>query len=235
MPFWLRKKKAAGTKVSHPSRDISQLIEIGFHGDVYLLELVEYLATKCNFFIETGANVGSTLSYVARTYPELKCFSCEPDKSAFHEAEINAGKYSNVSLFNGTSQEFIDYFNRNNSSLFTQSGLFWLDAHGYGFEWPLKEELEFVTTNFKSGYVLIDDFKVPGRDYFIYDVYQEHTCSYDYVKGSLNPGKSYQLYYPAYREKTSRHHPLCGWGLLVFGDESFQIPASLEDCIERAL
>lgn len=213
----------------------SQFIDVGFHGDEYLLHLAGHIAGKCKVFIETGSNVGSTLAYVARSYPWLRCLSCEPDRSAFEQASANAGKYGNVALFKGTSQQFIEHLADKEQGVFSESCFFWLDAHGYGFEWPLKKELEFITGRFSYGYILIDDFKVPGRDHFIYDEYQGQICSYDYVKDALNPGKTYQLYYPTYKDKTSKHHPLCGWGLLVFGHEDFQVPAQLADKMERAL
>lgn len=235
MLFRLRKKLFPGIDVKAPHRAESQFIDIGFHGDEYLLSLVEQLAVRCKVFIETGANVGSTLAYVAGNYPQLRCFSCEPDQLAFEQAGKNAGKYSNVALLNGTSQQFIEHISKFEQWLFSEQCLFWLDAHGYGFEWPLKTELEFITKKFKSGYILIDDFRVPGREDFVYDKYQENICSYDYVKGVLNTEKTYQLYYPTYRDRTSKHHPLCGWGLLIFGHDDFRIPQQLAGKMERAL
>lgn len=235
MLLWLRKNFFHGVNGRPPHREASQFIDIGFHGDEYLLGLAEHLAGKSKVFVETGANVGSTLAYVARSYPWLRCLSCEPDRSAFVQASANTGKLGNVSLFNGTSQQFIEQLSKHESEIFSEPSLFWLDAHGYGFEWPLKKELEFITNRFSSGYILIDDFKVPGRDYFLFDEYQGQICSYDYVKDALSSGKSYQLYYPTYQDKTSKHHPLCGWGLLVFGHEDFRIPEQLSGKMERAL
>lgn len=185
--------------------------------------------------IETGANVGTTLVYFAKKYPSVRCFSCEPDDSAYSHANENTTGLENVSLFKGTSQQFLKYLLVKESWIFSEKALFWLDAHGYGFEWPLKAELDFITRQFDSGYILIDDFKVPGRDDFIYDQYLEHVCSYDYVKDSLNPDLTYQLYYPSYQEKTSQHHPLCGWGLLVFRHNNFSVPKLLKDKMERKL
>ncbi|MDX2426948.1 MAG: FkbM family methyltransferase [Cycloclasticus sp.] len=213
----------------------SQLLDVGFHGDEYLLGLAEHLALASKVFIETGANVGSTLAYVAKNNPMIRCLSCEPDQSAFEQASINTVKAGNVSLLNGTSQQFIEHLTRYEPEIFSEQCMFWLDAHGYGFEWPLKKELEFITGRFSSAYILIDDFKVPGRSDFIYDEYQEQICSYDYVKDALNPDKNYQLYYPTYKDKTSKHHPLCGWGLLVFGHDDFTIPKQLADKMERVL
>jgi len=218
---------------ARPLRSPSPLFDVVFHGDKYLLSLVDHLAGQCKVFVETGSNVGSTLRYVARMYPGLRCLSCEPDGSAFEQAKANAGKYPNVTLFQGMSQDFIAYLKENQSSLFSERCFFWLDAHGYGFEWPLEEELDFITQNFHSGYILIDDFKVPGRDQFGYDVYQHQICSFDYVKDSLNPQKHYRLFYPAYTDRTSAHHPLRGWGLLVYGCEDFRIPEQLADKIEE--
>jgi hypothetical protein len=95
--------------------------------------------------------------------------------------------------------------------------LFWLDAHGYGFEWPLREEVSVITTYWQKAYLLIDDFLVPGLDCFGYDEYKGQVCSFDYIKNSLNDQHEYSLYYPPYIERTSKHHPLRGWGLIEYG------------------
>jgi hypothetical protein len=117
--------------------------------------------------------------------------------------------------------------------------LFWLDAHGYGFEWPLRKEISFITTNFERAYILIDDFKVPGLDCFGFDEYDGQVCSFEYIKSALNPGLEYRLCYPNYKERTSAHHPLRGWGLLEFGhNEDLTLPASLRNkvrCISKVL
>jgi hypothetical protein len=201
------------------SRQTSIFFEKGFHGDKYLLQLVDTLVTDCLAFIETGTNVGSTLAYVARTYPHLQCFSCEPDQGAFQEALKNTTGLDNVWLYNETSQQHIERLKAEQPTLFTQKVLFWLDAHGYGFEWPLREEIAFITHHFTRPYILIDDFKVPDLDIFLYDEYQNQVCSFDYIQQSINPDLTYRLYYPAYTDKTSQHHPLRGWGLLEYGDQ----------------
>ncbi len=225
----------SATRKQPPAKRKMQFIDTGFHGDEYLLCLVAHLIGKSKVFIETGSNVGSTLAYVARNNPQVRCLSCEPDQSAFEQASANVGKYGNVALFNHTSQQFINHISKHESWVFSEHCFFWLDAHGYGFEWPLKAELEFITKKFSSGYVLIDDFKVPGREDFIFDEYRGEICSYDYVKGALNPEKTYKLYYPIYQDRTSKHHPLCGWGLLVFGHDDFIIPEQLVEKMELAL
>jgi FkbM family methyltransferase len=196
--------------------DRYRFVEAGFHGDQYLLQLVDFLVSNCRFFVETGTNVGSTLAYVARKYPQVECLSCEPDAEAYRHAVRNAGG-TNVRLFNETSQDFIERLSRR-PSIFEDRVLFWLDAHGYGFQWPLRQEIAFITSRFKAGYILIDDFKVPNEDTFGFDRYGDQECSFEYVRDSIDPAVDYNLYYPNYREKTSRFHPLRGWGLLTFGN-----------------
>ena len=195
-----------------------KFFDIGFHGDPYLLQLVNLiLHTNCDLFVETGTNVGSTLAYVAKQFPNIQCFSCEPDQVAFSYAEQNTIQYKNVNLFNETSSKFLARLEHDYSNIFELNVLFWLDAHGYGFKWPLLDEVEFITHNFKAAYMLIDDFKVPGMDCFGYDRYEDQECSLDYIKPALNRAKGYSMYFPHYTDNNSLHHSLRGWGLIEFG------------------
>jgi len=215
---------------SKRKRFVSTFFNVGFHGDTYLSDLVDTITKEVNVFVETGTNVGSTIAYVARTYPHIRCLSCEPDIEAFQYAMKNTAGLSNVTIYNETSQEFLSRIKRQHAELFEQNTLFWIDAHGYGFKWPLKEEIAFITTNFKAANILIDDFKVPGLDCFAYDEYQGQECSFDYIKNSINLKLNYNIYYPNYTERTSKHHPLRGWGLIVFGHgHELKIPDSLRD------
>jgi len=208
-------------------------MQIGFHGDLYLLDLVDAIIKRCHCFVETGSNVGSTLAYVAQKYPGLRCYSCEPDNEAFDQATKNTAQYNNVSLSHEMSQSFISDI-ANNSDIVNTEVLFWLDAHGYGYKWPLLDEIDAITSNFKKGYILIDDFLVPGLECFGYDEYDGQICSFDYIKESLKKQHKYKLYYPAYTDKTSKNHPLRGWALLEFGHfQELNIPDSLKGKIEK--
>lgn len=195
--------------------------EIGFHGDKYLLELVEYLSQQgVSHFIETGSNVGTTFAYFAKNYPDVDCFTCEPDDKAFQILEKNTVGLNNTNLYHMTSQKFMEELKcRGDFKHITNTKvLFWLDAHSYGYEWPLQDEVSFIFDNFKNAYILIDDFKVPHNNTFTYDQYKDQLCAHEYIKDSIG-SNIYELYYPDYSEKTSKHHPLVGWGLYVFGEE----------------
>jgi hypothetical protein len=204
--------------------------DIGFHGDRYLLKLVDHLlrgpATR---FVETGTNVGSTLAYVARTYPSIPCWSCEPNAPACEQARTNIGPCDHVRLFSESSQSFMQRLDR--EPVFDKTNtLFWLDAHGQGFAWPLREEIAWITGTFRSSYVLIDDFRIPGRPEFGFDTYDGQECSLDYIGPFLAHRERLRLHLPTYSEKTSQHHPLRGWALLTI-DGPAQFPPPLSDFI----
>lgn len=223
---WLagfQRKKPAGVQRSF------DFCPTGFHGDRYLMELAGSCLEHVEQFIETGANVGSTLCYVATRYPHLHAYSCEPDKEAFEHARKNAALCRNVRLFNTTSIAMLKGLVKDDPAFIKRDTVFWLDAHGYGFQWPLREEVAFITARFTRGYMFIDDFQVPGLKEFKWDKYEGQSCSFDYIKDAITPACSYSLYYPAYREKTSRHHPLVGWGLIEFGHgEKLGLPSTLQ-------
>ena len=214
------------------NRKLAELLPEGFHGDRYTQKLVNFLIQDCKYFIETGSNVGSTLSFVARTYPSVQCLSCEPDNDAIKEARKNTAAYGNVTIYHELSQKFLERLDKEFSHLYNEKVLFWLDAHGYGFKWPLKDELAFIMKNFKKAYILIDDFKVPGKEMFVYDQYETQICSYDYVKDAIPSSAEYDLYYPGYTEKTSNFHPLQGWGLFDLS-RSIQFPDEIIEFVEK--
>ncbi|MEM7310594.1 MAG: FkbM family methyltransferase [Planctomycetota bacterium] len=189
----------------------------GFHGDRFLLDLVDRLAASVETFVETGSNVGSTLGYVARRFPALTCLSCEPDADAHAAATEHACTRAGVTLFRETSQEFLRRLARDHSGIEGTPVLAWLDAHGYGYEWPLRDEVAYFTERFERGYLLIDDFRVPHDARFGWDAYAGRECAFEHVESALAEGVAYRLYYPAYAEHTSPWHPLRGWGLLQFG------------------
>lgn len=203
--MFLRKKK----------REVSKFLNTGFHGDRNLQFVVDELMKDCELFIETGTNVGSTLSFVAKKYPTVSCLSCEPHKESFLTAKENTTGLGNVELFNITSERFIKELKQ--MEVGDKKVLFWLDAHGYGFKWPIKKEVEFITNFFPRAHILIDDFKVPGMDAFKWDEYKGQECSYDYIKNCIPRELDFSLYYPSKEERTSDVHPLTGWGLITYG------------------
>lgn len=188
----------------------------GFHGDLHLQRVVREVASRSTAFVETGTNSGSTLHYVARTYPHLACFSCEPDDEAFAAACRHLDAFPAVRVQHATSQGFLG---RCLDTIADERVMFWLDAHGWGFPWPLREELSTITTRLDRAAIFIDDFRIPHLPQFEFDIAADGSvCDFAHVRPALSPARAYTLVYPNYTERTSTHHPLCGWGLILYGD-----------------
>lgn len=202
-------------------------VNVGFHGDRYLLRLVAYLASRVEVFIETGANVGNTTRYVAATYGHLSVYACESDATSFDAASERLAGLPNATLSPTASPQFLHDLVEARPTLTDRPALFWLDAHGYGFRWPLKDEIAFITRRWRRACILIDDFRVPGRPDFAFDQSEDQLCAIETIAPDLDPRHAYRIVYPRYRERTSPHHPLTGTGLIVFGDDAFALPPEL--------
>lgn len=189
--------------------------DVGFHGDRYLLALVDHILSRhAARYVETGAADGSTLAYVGRVYPEIDCRACEPRADAAERARSAVSALPRVQLFGEDSQRFMHRLDQD-PQFAKRDTLFWLDAHGQGFAWPLRDEVAWTTAGFERSFILIDDCRVPGRPEFGYDSYDGQECSIEYIQPSLANRSRLRLYAPTYRDRTSPHHPLRGWLLIA--------------------
>ena len=197
----------------------------GFHRSWTMSSLVDVLMPHVGSFIESGTFLGFTLAYMAQRYPAINLFSCEPDDAHHAVAACNVAPWTqksgarwqphrSVNLFHETSQSFIRRLeNAYAGRVILDPALIFLDAHGYGFAWPLREEVYYYTRKFRGGFVLIDDFRVPlatksGRakqavvgeeeEEFGFDAYDGQECSFEYIAGQMPPQEEvpWQLYYP---------------------------------------
>jgi len=210
-----------------PDREIPPLSP-PFHNDAVLLSVIDSIVKgeDINLFVETGAHVGSGLLYMAQTYPTLKCYSCEPHLPTYHKAEENLKDVrARVSLFAGTSADFFQRFANVMPYMLEQPALFWLDAHSHGFGLPLPEELEFVTHQWTGGYILIDDFKVPGHPGFGFDTYARGEISWDLIKDSLAMDRVKGLCHPGYEPAPFPEGR--GWLLVSFGAVRPWVPSEV--------
>jgi predicted O-methyltransferase YrrM len=201
----------------HVSRDVSAPLETGFHGDHYLLDLVATLMPACLAMIETGSNVGTTARYTAQTYPHIMVYSCEPDPTACKAAQKTVQPYSNAHVFKQLSPDFLYWVHKKFPQLDHSLNFYFLDAHDYGYVWPLKEEIRFITGQVEHAIILIDDAQVPNQPQFKYSAYDGQVCDIEYILDALTPGKRYTITYPIYQERTSPHHPLTGYIFVAFG------------------
>ena len=195
----------------------------GFHGDINLINLIMRLAKSREVFIETGTFFGHTSFFVGKNLPNLTCYTCEINFDHFLISKNILDGLDNVKIFNSDSIIFLKKI-ISDPNILNKKCLFWLDAHGYGFDWPLKKEIEIITKNFKNYYIFIDDFKVPGLEKkFHYDKYKSQECSYEYIKDNIF-GDHY-IYFPNYNIGTSYFEPPTGWCLI----SNHQIDLNLND------
>lgn len=204
--------------------------DIGFHGDQYLIDLAFGFMNKADAFIETGTNTGSTLVYVGRNFPSLPCYSCEPRKDAYEQAVRYSSELHNVNIRQIRSPEFLQALVDEKIIGEEDGCVFWLDAHGLGYQWPLQKEIGIITRSFKKFWIFIDDFKVPGHPQFGFDEYDGQICDFNYIRPHMYSGRDYTIYYPNYEIKTSSHHPLRGWILIMAGEAGAPVDCLATDC-----
>lgn len=215
-------------------RPLTDFYDLGFHGDKYEIEFFNSAIKHSEQYIETGVSNGSTFTYIAKNFPNLPVLGCEPDKESYLFAKDKTKTFSNAKLMQETSPEYFFNIARQDKEILAKDTFFWLDSHGNGFSWPLKKEVEYVTSNFKKGYIAIDDFLVPERPWFGYDQYDGQVCSMDFISSSLSPKHSYTVFYPGYKDQTSTFCKLRGWILIEFGhNETLSIPDSLTEKVEK--
>jgi hypothetical protein len=107
--------------------------------------------------------------------------------------------------------------------------LFYLDAHGGNTNFPLLDELRNLAS-LKKAIIIIDDFLIPGRNDFAYDlcscgIDKIQPIDFDLVKPALNPSYQYRFFYPRYTERnayTSKliHEHLTGYLLMLVNLEN---------------
>lgn len=207
--------------------------EEAFHGDNYLLAFCDSILYKSEVFVETGTYYGHTSEYVARTFKHLQVYSCEPKPEHFIEATKKLAPFTKqVTLFQDTSLSFLQGLIQKNPTIVDKEVVFWLDAHSFGYNWPLLDEIKFITKTFIKAHIFIDDFKIPGKPVFQHDKTDDYECAWETIYEHLYTGKKYTIHFPDYIEKTSTHHPLVGWILIEFGHNKIQIPTSIKKNIK---
>ncbi len=166
-------------------RESMSVVDLGFHGDRYLLDLVADCMPIIGAFIETGTNVGSTARYVCTEYPGVPVYSCEPSADAYAVAQRTLAGFPKSHLYQLPSPDFLHHLYGDRPELAGSTNLFYLDAHGFGFEWPLKDEVAFITGKNPCGLILIDDFEVPGEPQFGFCEYDGHRCGFPLIEQDI--------------------------------------------------
>jgi len=184
------------------------------HGDKHLMKFALQTVNKSKHFIETGTFHAETLKFIATSFPDKNCYSCEPNPNHLKWSMENVKDLKNVTLSNNVSPNFLYQLKSNEDCKKDDICTFLLDAHGYGYAWPLRLEVEFITSTYEKFYIFIDDFYNPFVE-MNYDQYDGQVCSYSYIRNVIENKDNCDIYYPIYKEKTSCCHPLVGWCMIT--------------------
>jgi hypothetical protein len=129
-----------------------------------ILEAIPFAA-----IIETGTFRGTTTEFMRALSPlPIHTVELHPRYYAFARARFKTDKDIHLAL--GDSRSFLKRLAVDRSELRSQSLFFYLDAH-WGADLPLHEEVEIVFEGWSRAVVMIDDFRVPGDEYYRYDDY----------------------------------------------------------------
>lgn len=206
-----------------------QTMGVPFHGDKNTIDYISEHLFDAEVFIETGTAYSDSSYYVASNFPELSVFTNEPWDERYELSHSVLKNCPNVLLSRTPSPEFLEEVRLDlegkQKNLFDMSAVFWLDAHGdwiendgtVKFSWPLPEEVDYITKNFKKYYIFIDDFYNPYNRTHKFDEYRNNRvhmiCGPEMIKNSLNGAKCYHL---NHTDITSKMQPfIVGIGLIT--------------------
>lgn len=154
-----------------------------FGFDIHFALEIDYLLKQynCDAFIETGTNLGDTIDYMSKLYPELEIISCEVDQLYHALATERLKDRKHLTIHHESSERVIKKTNNYNMPLY------YLDAH-WGDYWPLRDEI----LNIERGIVCVSDFYVGDPDMFNpipygFDSYNGIRCDKDLIMDIVSP------------------------------------------------
>lgn len=130
--------------------------------------------------VETGTLFGASTVAFSILFDEVH--TIEVIDETYQIAKTRLDKFSNIICYQGSSEDVLrDLLPK----LKEKRILFYLDAHWHS-HWPLLAELEEIAKTHRNNCIIvIDDFKVPGRNDIPYDAYGPHECSREYIADKL--------------------------------------------------
>jgi len=122
--------------------------------------------------IETGTNTGDTTEFLAKLHPKKRIITVELNKDFFNFAKERLKNFSNVEVYNLSSDYLIDHIE------YDRNTIFYLDAH-WNDNWPLQDEIRLI----KHGIIMVDNFFINCQG-FGYDKYKEVKLDKNLIKSS---------------------------------------------------
>jgi hypothetical protein len=129
--------------------------------------------------VETGTFRGKTTEYFQST-SGLPVYTVEINPTFYGYSKTRFFRNTKVHTYCGDSRWFLTLLFKK-EQLRAEEIFFYLDAH-WEKDLPLREEIETIFSTNDKAVVMVDDFKVPGDDAYLYDDYGEgNECSLDYL------------------------------------------------------
>lgn len=179
-----------------------------FNSDHIRLLMVDQLikSFQVTGFAETGTFYGNTTRLMAVKYPKIPIHSVEVNEDYYNDCFRRLQVYKNLHLHLGSSEKVIEELLKTRQ--LGDRPLFYLDAHWYDY-WPLCDEIRLIATYLHEAIIVIDDFQVPERDDYLFDVYKsdsdshgERNCNLSLIRECLGAGYQYHALFPNYRAES---------------------------------
>jgi hypothetical protein len=182
-------------------------LQRAFHGDAiyqrFMVELVREIAPAR--LVETGTYFGDSTRYLASRFPHLRIDTCEINSEFAVRARRRLARFRNVHLVVGTSESFISTLLEDWDQ--AQTLMLFLDAHWYDY-WPLEDEVRRIARSGVRAVFVIDDFEVPSRPEFGFDVEgldsqatadgPRRVCGLELITPCFNERNQYHALLPTY-------------------------------------
>jgi hypothetical protein len=135
-----------------------------------------------NAIVETGTYKGTTTELFAAT--SIPVFSTEIEDRNYSYSRMKfLFKKSGANIYNLDSRIFLKkVFEKLDPKKVT---FFYLDAH-WKEDLPLREEIEIIFSRWEKPIVMIDDFKVPSKEYEYDDYGSNKTLEVEYIKDIIS-------------------------------------------------
>jgi hypothetical protein len=167
------------------------------NGQHYRRKIISEILNSSNFdyIVETGTEYGFSTAYFS-TFNK-KIFSIEKSKPLFYLAKKKLKNFKNINLILNDSKNIESILDEH--KIYKENKVFfYLDAHSEN-DYPLLNELKFITSFYNNNLILIDDFQVPGDDGYGYDSFNGKKLNLNLISNSL-VGKNY-IYFPKISSK----------------------------------
>jgi hypothetical protein len=167
------------------------------NGQHFRRKIISEILTSINFdyIVETGTEYGFSTAYFS-TFNK-KIFSIEKSKPLFYLAKKKLENFKNINLILNDSKNIEEILNKHKIDR-ENKVFFYLDAHSEN-DYPLLDELKFITSFYGNNLILIDDFQVPGDDGYGFDSFNGKKLNLNLISNSLI-GENY-IYFPKVSSK----------------------------------